>query len=129
MTREAFIKVLEEKDYSYRIEGNKVIVTHKGNVDLRDLTSLPPGVVFKNEAVVNLNSLGLLSPGVEFINVGNINLDSITSLPPGVEFKHRGNVYFKSLMGGRFSDWRGDIEGIDYKRLLNKMISIGIFER
>jgi hypothetical protein len=107
MTREAFIKVLEEKDYSYRIEGNKVIVTHKGNVDLRDLTSLPPGVVFKNEAVVNLNS--------------------ITSLPPGVEFKHRGNVYFKSLMGGRFSDWRGDIEGIDSKRLLNLMISKGLF--
>ena len=48
MTREAFIKVLDDKGYSYEIEGNKVIVTHKGNVDLRDLASLSPGVEFRN---------------------------------------------------------------------------------
>jgi hypothetical protein len=34
-----------------------------------------------------------------------------------------------SLIGGRFSDWRGNIEGIDSKRLLNKMIKQGVFER
>jgi len=147
MTQEEFIKVLEEKRYSHKIEGDKIIVTREGDVHLSSLTSLPsdvefrnegyvyldsltslpPGVAFKNGGHVNLRSLTFLPPGVEFINVGNINLDSITSLPPGVEFKHRGNVYFKSLMGGRFSDWRGDIEGIDSKRLLNLMISKGLF--
>jgi hypothetical protein len=150
MTQEEFIKELKEKRYSHKIEGNKIVVTHEGDVHLSSLTSLPPdvefrnegyvyldsltslppGVAFKNGGHVNLRSLTSLPPGVEFINVGNINLDSITSLPPGVEFKHRGNlVYFKSLIGGYFSDWRGDIEGIDEKRLLNKMIKDGVFER
>jgi len=147
MTQEEFIKELKEKRYSHKIEGDKIVVTREGDVHLSSLTSLPPdvefrnegyvyldsltslpsGVAFKNGGHVNLRSLTSLPPGVEFINVGNINLDSITSLPPGVEFKHRGNVYFKSLMGGRFSDWRGDIEGIDSKRLLNLMISKGLF--
>jgi hypothetical protein len=149
MTKEAFIKELKEKRYSHKIEGDKIVVTREGDVHLSSLTSLPPdvefrnegyvyldrltslppGSAFKNEGHVNLRSLISIPPDVEFKNVGNINLDSITSLPPGVEFKHRGNVYFKYLMGGRFSDWRGDIEGIDSKRLLNKMISLGLFER
>ena len=149
MTREEFIKELKERRYSHKIEGDKIIVTRGGDVHLSSLTSLPPNVEFRNEGYVyldrltslppgaafrngghvNLRSLTSLPSGVEFMNVGNINLDSITSLSPGVEFKHRGNVYFRSLMGGRFSDWRGDIEGIDYKRLLNKMISLGLFER
>jgi hypothetical protein len=148
MTQEEFIKDLKEKRYSHKIEGDKIVVTREGDVHLGSLTSLPPdvefrnegyvyldrltslppGAAFKNEGHVNLRSLISIPPDVEFKNVGNINLDSITSLPPGVEFKHRGNVYFKSLMGGRFSDWRGDIEGIDSKRLLNKMISIGLFD-
>jgi hypothetical protein len=147
MTQEEFIKELKEKRYSHKIEGNKIVVTREGDVHLSSLTSLPsdvefrnegyvyldrltslpPGAAFKNEGHVNLRSLISIPPDVEFKNVGNINLDSITSLPPGVEFKHRGNVYFKSLMGGRFSDWRGDIEGIDSKRLLNLMISKGLF--
>jgi hypothetical protein len=147
MTQEEFIKELKERRYSHKIEGDKIIVTREGDVHLSSLTSLPsdvefrnegyvyldsltslpPGAAFKNEGHVNLRSLISIPPDVEFKNVGNINLDSITSLPPGVEFKHRGNVYFKSLMGGRFSDWRGDIEGIDSKRLLNLMISKGLF--
>ena len=128
MTREAFIKVLDEKGYSYRAEGTKVIVTHKGNVDLRDLTSLPPGVVFKNEAVVNLNSLGLLSPDVDFKNWTHVYLGSLISLPPEVEFRNGGSVYLGSVMGW-FYQWEGNIDGINKKRLLNKMISLGLFER
>jgi hypothetical protein len=149
MTREEFIKVLDKERYSYKIEGDKVVVTHKGNVYLRSLTSLPPGVVFKNEAGVNLNSLGLLSPDVDFKNGGSVGLDALTSLPPGVvfrnggyvgldaltslppgvEFNNRGYVYLDSLTGDWFSNWKGNIEGIDEKRLLNKMISLGLFEK
>ena len=87
MTREEFIKVLDEKDHSYEIEGDKIVVTEDGNVNLSDLTSLPPGV----------------------------------------EFKNTGNVTLKSLVGGYFIEWQGNIKGIDNKRLLNVMISKGMF--
>ena len=129
MIREAFIKELNKKGYSYKIEGNKVIVTHKGNIDLRDLTSLPPGVVFKNEAGVNLNSLGLLSPDVDFKNGGSVWLNSLTSLPPGVKFMNGGDVYLRPLVGGDFNRWSGNIRDIDSNRLLNKMISLGLFDK
>jgi len=126
MTREAFIEVLEKrawdpynkdtldiywkkKDYIYEIEGNKIIVTYKGDVGLGSLTSLPSGVEFKND--------------------GDINLRSLTSLPPGVEFRNEGDVFLGYLIGGSFGDWEGNIEGIDSKRLLNVMISKGVFER
>ena len=115
MTREEFIEVLDSKDYSYEMKGDRIVVTQEG------------GIGFFDEGSVDLQSLTSLPPGVEFRNEGSVWLRALTSLPPGVEFKHRGNVYFKSLMGGRFSDWRGDIEGIDSKRLLNLMISKGLF--
>ena len=57
MTREEFIARLDEKGYSYEIEGDKIIVTYKGYVDLNALTSLPPGVVFNNKGDVYLESL------------------------------------------------------------------------
>ncbi len=108
MTQKEFIEILKENDYSYEIEGDKIIVTHKGSVWLDALTSIPPGVVFNNGWAVNLTSL--------------------TSLPPGVEFRNGGYVYLDALMGW-FSNWEGNIKGIDPKRLLNFMISKGVFER
>ena len=92
MTREAFIKVLDEKGCSYDIEGDRIIVT--GEVD--------------------------------------VYLESLTSLPPGVEFKNGGDVLLDALIGDWFSDWEGNIEGIDSnysKRLLNSMIALGLFDR
>ena len=68
MTQEEFIKVLDEKGCSYKIEGDKIIVTYRGSVFLESLTSLPPGVVFKNEGGVDLRYLTSLPPGVEFKN-------------------------------------------------------------
>jgi hypothetical protein len=53
MTRKQFIKVLNENGYSYKIEGNKIVVTYKETVNLDSLTSLPPGVEFKNEGMSN----------------------------------------------------------------------------
>jgi hypothetical protein len=46
-----------------------------------------------------------------------------------VEFRNEGDVSLDSLTGGYFSEWKGNIEGIDSKRLLNFMISKGLFER
>ena len=143
MTQEGFIEQLHEKGYSYEIEGDKIIVTHEGNVDLELLTSLPPGVVFKNGGNVSLSSLTSLPPGVEFrnegnvylrngvefIDGGNVYLRNLTSLPPGVKFENGDVVFLESLIGREFDGWKGNIEGIDSNRLLNSMIKQGIFER
>ena len=110
MTREEFIKVLDEEGYSYEIEGDRIVVTYGYGVDLSALTSIPPGVEFKNGGYISLSSLKTLSPGVKFEH-GNVNLYSLVG----------GN--------GRFSDWSGNIDGIEPKRLLNKMIELGLFDR
>ena len=108
MTQEKFIKVLDHEDYSYEIEGDKIVVTYKDDVWLGSITSLPTGVEFKNK--------------------GHVYLGDLTSLPPGVEFRNKGHVILKSLIGGGFNDHKGNIDGIDSKRLLNLMISKGLFE-
>ena len=109
MTREEFIAILDEEGYSYNIEGDKIVVTHNGRVYLKSLTSLPPGVEFKNGE--------------------DVSLDSITSLHHGVVFKNRGDVDLSSITGNWFKYWKGNIEGIESNRLLNVMIKQGIFER
>jgi hypothetical protein len=129
MNRKKFIKVLERKDYSYEIEGDKIVITDVYTIYLDSLTSLPPGVVFENFSSVHLDSLTSLPPGIVFDNEGDVFLNSLTSLPPDVVFDNKRDVRLESLIGGWFSDWKGNIKGIDRKRLLNKMISIGIFER
>ena len=129
MTREEFIQELDKKGYSYEIEGDKLDVTYKGDVYLNSLTSLPPGVVFNNGGYVYLGSLTSLPPGVVFNNGGGIYLRSLTSLPRGGEFKNGGGVYLESIVGGWFSHWKGNIKGVDSKKLLNVMISKGLFER
>jgi hypothetical protein len=147
MTQEEFIEILKEKDYSYEIQGDKIVVTHKRYVYLNSLTSIPPGVKFKNEGSVGLNSLTSLPPDVEFRNKGDVWLQSLTSLPPDVEFRNKGHVFLNSLtsisigvkfmnggdvnldslIGGWFSDWNGNIDGIDNNVLLNGMIKRGVF--
>jgi hypothetical protein len=107
MTREEFIEVLEEKGYSYEIEGDNLVVVDDWNVDLRSLETISPGVVFSNE--------------------GYVSLESLKTLPPDVVFKNEGDVWLESLVGGPFEDWRGNIEGINNKKLLNFMISKGVF--
>jgi len=128
MTREEFIKELNKKRYSYEIQGDKIVVIG-GYVYLNSLTSLPPGVVFRNGGTVGLDALTSLPPDVDFKNGGSVYLGSLTSLSPGVEFRSGGSVSLESLIGGWLVDWNGNIEGIDSKRLLNLMISKGIFER
>ena len=77
MTQEEFIAILDEEGYSYKIEGDKIVVTHNGYVDLNSLTSL--------------------SPGVEFKNVGGVWLESLTSIPSDVVFRNEGGVHFRRL--------------------------------
>jgi hypothetical protein len=107
MTQKEFIKVLDNKRYSYEIVGDKIVITHKGIVILIGLPSLPSGV--------------------EFLNMGIVYLDLLREIPPNVIFSN-SSVYLKSLIGGFFDDWNGNIEGIS-SGLLNKMIADGLFDR
>ena len=127
MTQEEFIEILDREGYSYEIEGDKIVVNHKRHVYLGSLTSLPPGVEFRNKGDVYLSSLTSLPPGAEFRNKGFVDLELIESIPPDTEFRNEGDVYLESLTDGWFSGWNGNIDGIDSKRLLNLMISKGVF--
>jgi len=129
MTREEFIKELGLKagGYSYEIEGDKIIVTDSRSVYLEDLTSLPPGVVFNNKGDVNLYSLESLPSDIEFNNGGTVVLDSLNSISREFIFNNIDDVYLTKLVGGWFSQWEGNIEGIDSNRLLNLVIKKGMF--
>jgi hypothetical protein len=84
-------------------------------------------VEFKNGGDVLLKSLKSLPPGVVFNNEGDVYLGSLTSISPGVEFRNKGKDWLSDLIGGSFNDWKGNIVGIGSKRLLNLMISKGMF--
>ena len=150
MTKERFIKELRVHGYRYNIQRDKIIVTHTGShVNLNHLTSIPPNVVFNNEMDVDLESIKDIPPGVEFNNGSSTYLNSVTSISPdtvfdngwgvnlkslekiprGVVFNNKGWVDLTHLLGGLDYDWEGHIKGIYKRRLLNKMISIGLFER
>ena len=150
MKKEEFIEVLKRNNYLYEIQGDKIIVTHDGYVDLGFLETIPPGVEFRNNGRVDLRSLETLPPGVEFRNGGNdgdVYLDYLKTLPPGVEFMNDGDVFLGSLevihpgvefknggwvdlggiLGGWLNRWEGNIEGVDGKRLLNLMTNKELF--
>jgi len=128
MTREEFIQELEYHSCSYEIKENKIVATHKDGIILF-INSIPSGVEFNSKGVVYLYELKDLPSGVIFNNKGDIVLDSIKNISRGVKFNNSGDIRLNSLTGGWFYEWDGNIEGINEKRLLNKMISLGLFER
>ena len=131
MTREEFIKIIDQKEYSYEIENNNIVITsgfNGGFIFLHELEDIPSGVIFKNSGAVLLEPLTSLPPGIKFKNKGNVYIDTVTSISPGVEFDNF-SIRMESLIGGYFDDWEGNIKGIGEERLLNKMISLGIFNR
>ena len=126
MTREEFIEILRKKRYSYKMEGDKIVITHGWWVDLDGLETLPPGVAFKNRGHVLLSSLETLPPGVQFKNGGYVGLSRLKSISPGVHFKNDGYVYLKGLGWVENNEGIG-IEGVDNKRLLHLMIKKELF--
>lgn len=109
--RRSFISGLETNEYRYELVGDKIIVTHSGEVYMGLRKFIPSGL--------------------EFRNGGDVNLAGIENIPVGVEFNNLGGVFLgRKLtcgMKGWMSQWEGNIEGIDSKRLLNLMISRGLF--
>jgi hypothetical protein len=110
MTTEEFKTELDTYDYFYVEEEGKILVGGKNiYIWLSNCVSIPSGV--------------------EFVNEGSVWLESLVSIPSGVVFSNSGIVHLKTLIGKSFHKWDGHIEGIDSKRLLNKMISEGLFDR
>jgi hypothetical protein len=127
MTQHEFVQVLKKEKYSFRRAGDEILVTHQGWVSLGSLKSLPPGVLFQNQGDVYLGSLESLPPDVQFQNQRDVWLDSLERVPPGFRFENQGSVNLSSLVEGWFKYWKGNIEGVDPKRLLNLMIDKKLF--
>jgi hypothetical protein len=130
MTTEKFTDLLYDKDYMYQTKGDIVIVTHSSYVDFYT-ESIPPGVIFKNNGYTSLHGLEKIPPGVEFRNFGEVYLDDTKEISTGVGFYNTlGGVHLKSLLGveGLWSNqWKGNIDSIDPKMLLNLMIKRELF--
>ena len=120
MTREEFIKVLDREDYTYEIEGDKIIVTggnSDGYVSLRWIQSIPSGVEFRNEGSVDLESVEEIPADTVFNNHyrnrNGVYLRSIKSVPPGLKFNRYSDIYLDSLEvlepGVEFNNYLGDI--------------------
>jgi hypothetical protein len=90
-------RLLNNKHYSYHLEGNTFIIDHEGYVYLPFLTSLPNNVQFNNRGYVYLYYLTSLPNNIQFNNRGDVDLNSLTSLPDNIQFNNRGNVYLNSL--------------------------------
>lgn len=112
MTREEFKRILDKEIQFYKEEGDKIVFKgslYKWDIFLNYLTSLLPGVIFENRGILWLNS--------------------VRSIPSGVEFRNEGAINLETLLGGWADEWEGNIEGISPNRLLNKMVSDGLFDK
>ena len=122
MTREGLIEMLDriadrqKLEPFYTIKDNKILITgNNGTVD------------FNKTEGVNLNWIKNIPADVEFINDGPVRLDRVMEIDPSVRFNNNGWVLLKRLDIRYFNKWSGNIEGIASNRLLNFMISKGIF--
>ena len=136
MTREEIEKefwneVRELRDTYYTEDkGGKIIVSAfpdedgSCDIDLREL-EIPSDVIFENEGDVTL-SIEEIPENVEFVNEGDVYLYYVKNIHPSVKFNNEGEVFLK---GDWLGGWSGNIKGIDSKRLLNKMIELGLLNR
>jgi hypothetical protein len=148
MTREELIEQLDKDKITYNLAGNGVEITgsnglaYKWNVTIHHIKTLPSGVIFNNKGNVHMADLHEISEGVQFNNGGNIVLgvapQGIKIHPSTVFNNGKGKIMIGYNRGGRYmfntsgdwgESWNGSIDDIDSKRLLNHMISKGLFEK
>ena len=131
MTREEFTQILDPY-YYWTTEGNNIIITDQGEIDLA-ITSIPPNVEFRNGTYVYLDSLKSLPPNIKFKNGGSVSLHSLRFIPPDVTFEIGRGVWLDSFgidtKDGEEENNVLNIEGISPKRILNQMISIGLLNK
>ena len=109
--RRSFLSGLDTNQFKYEeMDDDKIIVTHGEGLYLGMTKFIPSNLEFRNK--------------------GDVTLSLLRSIPVGVKFNNSGDVYLgKHFLGNYISFWKGNIEGVDNKRLLNLMISKRLFER
>ena len=139
MEKEEFKKILIEKDYPYEeSEGKLIVGVGQYNIDLSGLKSIPPCVIFGNIGTVDLNTIESIPSGVMFMNILFVHLNSLRRIDSSVKFlgscmavspllKPKVSEFERTF--NAFSLFDFTITGIGDRRLLNKMISIGLFDR
>ncbi len=123
MTREEFIDLIEKRNYPYSIEGDTIVFSSRINNIRFDITSIPSNVEFKNAGDVFMLNLISVPSNVKFNNGGSVFLTRVISIDSSSVFLNEGGLFLNRSMIPR------NIEGIDNKRLINLMISKGLFER
>jgi hypothetical protein len=113
MTREEFIRALDEWEISYSLEGERIVVGSGDEyyINLEDyrITSLPPNVTFRNVGSLRLGEVAQLPEGVVFDNGGAIFAEEVTRIPRGTKFGKRvKTIYIKD------GTINFDIEGFNY---------------
>jgi hypothetical protein len=102
---------------------------NKGGLSLDSLTEIPIGFEFNNGTYLVLTRLKRLSPGITFNNTGAIQFESLESISPDFVFGGPEYFYLGPFIEEFLHYWDGNIEGVHPKRLLNKMISLGLFDK
>lgn len=134
--RERFIRILDNKSYTYRIiDGNieveyneegtphldlsrilevpdNVTFINEGNLWLDSVTKIGDNVNFNNGGILNLSSLENINPTTKFNNRGLIDFKGIKQIPEGFEFNNGGGVYLLSLK-------MEDLKNVSFKKNIN----------
>jgi len=124
-SKEAFESLLKLKGYTYRYSHNEngetLIVSTDGHVNLEDVNYLPSHICFANNGYVDLSSIETLPEYTVFSNDGNIYLDSLKGFSKGVRFKN-GKDIFGMKFGMTHLITLLEIEGISVQRIINCFI-------
>ena len=101
--RESFKSLLDIKGYSYKQEGETIIIDSDYDLrHLKDVNYLPENVCFANGGFVDLE-VKVLPKNTVFKNIGNIYLRELEKLSEGVRFEnyniqdHNYHLYCKYL--------------------------------
>jgi hypothetical protein len=124
-SKKAFESLLKIKGYTYRYSynenGETLMVSTDGHVNLEDVNYLPSHVCFQNNGYVDLSSIETLPEYTVFSNDGNIYLDSLKGFSKGVRFKNGKDIFGMKFGMTHLINSLG-IEGISIQRIINCFI-------
>jgi hypothetical protein len=137
--RERFIALLMSLGCSCRGEDGKTIVfipeeSNTYSIVINDTNYIPPNFVFDIPGDVWLN-VTEIPEGVEFRNGASVVLKSARKIHSSVRFLNRGGFLIPAFQryGGQrvteFGEFKFAVGEISSRTILNKMISLGLFDR
>jgi len=119
--RKSFEELLKLKGYTYRYSynenGETLMISTDGHVDLEDINYLPYHICFQNNGYVDLSSIEILPDYTVFENDGNIYLNSLKGFSKGVRFKNEKDMFGIPHLINSLS-----IEGISPQKIINCLI-------